>query len=173
MNLVRSLSPSFPMSLAGTVLCVMVVTTPTYGQTQATAKAADSPPQWAYPENNPNYKPPVDDGKPVRVPNSTAGYTLTQLRTRFIAPVWHPEDHGPLPDIVAKGRDPNVFACGFCHRADGPGGPENADLAGLPKSYFIQQMAEYKRGARVTSVSSRLPSTTTSPDCCRAGNRPL
>jgi len=145
------------MSLAGTVLCVLVVTTPTYGQPQAAAKAADSPPQWAYPENNSNYKPPVDDGKPVRVPNSTAGYTWTQLRTRFIAPVWHPEDHGPLPDIVAKGRDPNVFACGFCHRADGPGGPENADLAGLPKSYFIQQMAEYKRGARVTSVSSRLP----------------
>ena len=157
MNLVRSLSPSFSMSLAGTVLCVLVVITPTCGQTQATAKAADSPPQWAYPENNPNYKPPVDDGKPVRVPNSTAGYTWTQLRTRFIAPVWHPEDHGPLPDIVAKGRDPNVFACGFCHRADGPGGPENADLAGLPKSYFIQQMAEYKRGTRVTSVSSRLP----------------
>jgi len=96
MNLVRSLSPSFPMSLAGTVLCVLVVTTPTYGQTPGTARAADSPPQWAYPENNPNYKPPVDDGKPVRVPNSTAGYTWTQLRTRFIAPVWHPEDHGPL-----------------------------------------------------------------------------
>jgi len=157
MNLVRSLSPSFAKSLAGTVLCVLVVTTSTYGQTPATAKAADSPPQWAYPENNPNYKPPVDDGKPVRVPNSTAGYTWTQLRTRFIAPVWHPEDHGPLPDIVARGRDPNVFACGFCHRADGPGGPENADLAGLPKSYFIQQMAEYRRGTRVTSVSSRLP----------------
>jgi len=42
MNVVRSLSPSFSMSLAGTVLCVLVVTTPTYGQTQATAKAADS-----------------------------------------------------------------------------------------------------------------------------------
>jgi len=61
---------------------------------QATAKAADSPPQWAYPENNSNYKPPVDDGKPVRIPNSTAGYTWTQLRTRFIAPVWHPETMG-------------------------------------------------------------------------------
>src|SRR6266571_1764548 len=155
MNLVRSLSPSFSMSLAGTVLCVLVVTTPTYGQTQATAKAADSPPQWAYPENNSNYKPPVDDGKPVRVPNGTAGYTWTQLRTRFIAPVWHPEDHGPLPDIVAKGRDPNVFACGFCHRADGPGGPENANLMGLPAKYIAQQMADYKSGARRTAVPGR------------------
>ena len=39
------------------------------------ATAADSPPAWAYPLNNPDYKPPVDDGKPVRVPDSTAGYT--------------------------------------------------------------------------------------------------
>src|SRR6202171_4709538 len=157
MNLVRSLSPSFSISLAGTVLCVLVVTTPTYGQTQATAKAADSPPQWAYPENNSNYKPPVDDGKSVRVPNSTAGYTWTQLRTRFIAPVWHPEDHEPLPDIVAKGRDPNVFACGFCHRADGPGGPENAGLAGLSAAYIRQQMADFKNGLRKTSVPERGP----------------
>jgi cytochrome c553 len=66
------------------------------------------------------------------VPN-TSGYTWTQLRDRFIAPIWHPSDHGPLPDIVANGRKPDVLACGFCHRADGPGGPENADLAGLPK----------------------------------------
>jgi cytochrome c553 len=51
----------------------------------------------------------------------------------------------------------DVFACGFCHRADGPGGPENADLAGLPKSYIIRQMADYKRGARGTSVPGRLP----------------
>src|SRR4051795_11244342 len=121
------------------------------------ATAADGPPAWAYPLNNPHYKPPVDDGKLVRVPDSMAGYTWGQLRTRFIAPIWHPSDHAPLPDIVANGRKPDVFACGFCHRADGPGGPENADLASLPRSYFIQQMAEYKRGARVPSAPSRLP----------------
>jgi cytochrome c553 len=92
-----------------------------------------------------------------RVPNSTAGYTWTQLRDRFIAPIWHPGDHRPLPDIVANGRKPDVFACGFCHRADGPGGPENADLAGLPKSYIIRQMTDYKNGARGTSVPGRLP----------------
>ena len=78
-----------------------------------TATAADAPPRWAYIEDNPNYKPPVDDGNLVRVPNSTAGYTWTQLRTRFIAPIWHPDDHGPLPDIVANGRKPDVFACGY------------------------------------------------------------
>ena len=66
----------------------------------AAAMAADAPPQWAYPANNPNYKPPVDDGRPVRVPDSTAGYTWSQLRDRFIAPIWHPGDHRPLPTRV-------------------------------------------------------------------------
>ena len=112
------------------------------------ATAADGPPAWAYTPNNPDYKPPVDDGKPVRVPDSTAGYTWSQLRDRFIAPVWHPSDHGALPEIVANGRKPGVFACGFCHRATGPGGPENADLAGLPKSY-IAVAAETTRGWRI------------------------
>jgi cytochrome c553 len=120
-------------------------------------RVGESPPKWAYPENNPNYKPPLDDGNLVRVPDSTAGYTWTQLRDRFIAPIWHPGDHRPLPDIVANGRKPDVFACGFCHRADGSGGPENADLAGLPKSYIIRQMADYKSGARGTSIPGRLP----------------
>jgi cytochrome c553 len=123
-----------------------------------TAIAADTPPRWAYPENNPAYKPPVDDGKLVRVPDSTAGYTWGQLRDRFIAPVWHADDP-PLPNVVANGRKPDVFACGFCHRAIGSGGPENADLAGLPKSYIIQQIADYKSGARGTTVPGRTPPT--------------
>jgi hypothetical protein len=135
--------------LASAIICVALP------ETMATA--ADSPPRWAYIDDNPNYKPPVDDGNLVRVPNSTAGYTWTQLRTPFIAPIWHPDDHGPLPDIVANGRKPGVLACGYCHRADGPGGPENADLAGLPKSYIIRQMADYKSGARSTAIPGRVP----------------
>lgn len=48
---------------------------------------------------------------------------------------------------------------GYCHRADGPGGPENANLAGLPYEYLVQQMADYRSGARKTSVSKRAPTT--------------
>ena len=121
------------------------------------ATAAEGPPAWAYPRNNTDYKPPVDDGKQLRVPDSTAGYTWSQLRDRFIAPLWHPGDHPTLPQVVAEGRKPGVFACGFCHRESGTGGPENADLAGLPKSYIIQQMAEYKKGARGTALADRTP----------------
>jgi cytochrome c553 len=123
----------------------------------AIATAADEPPAWAYPRNNPDYKPPADDGRPVRVPDSAAGYPWGQLRDRFIAPIWHPGDHGAMPDIVANGRKPNVFACGFCHRETGTGGPENADLAGLPKSYIIQQMTDYRNGARTTALAERVP----------------
>jgi cytochrome c553 len=118
---------------------------------------AEEPPAWGYPVNPPDFKPRPDDGILRRVPGSTAAYSITQLRDRFITPVWHPSDHPPLPEIVASGRKPNVFACGFCHRADGPGGPENSDLAGLPAGYIVQQMADYRSGARKTSVSTRGP----------------
>ena len=64
------------------------------------ALGADGPPAWAYPMTPPDFKPAPDDGVPRRVTNSSASYTLTQLRDRFIAPVWHPEEHPPLPPIV-------------------------------------------------------------------------
>src|SRR3954447_22111263 len=132
-------------------LCAAVLT----GATSANAE--DRPPEWAYPVNPPGFKPPPDDGKPRQVPDSSAVYNVTQTRDRFLAPDWHPGDHLPMPEIVAQGRKPEVFACGFCHRADGPGGPENADLAGLPKAYILQQMADYKNGARSTAAPQRTP----------------
>ena len=119
------------------------------------AYGAEGPPEWAYPVNPPDFKPPEEDGVPRRVPGSTATYSVTQLRDRFIAPVWHPGEHPPLPEVVAQGRKPDVFACGFCHRADGPGGPENANLAGQPAAYLVQQMADFRSGARKTSVAKR------------------
>jgi cytochrome c553 len=118
-----------------------------------------TPPLWAYPVNPPDFKPVPDDGSIRRVPGSTAGYTLSQTRDRFVAPDWHPDDHPAMPASVAHGRKPDVFACGFCHRADGPGGPENANLAGLPAAYIVQQMADFKSGARGTTVPKRLPTT--------------
>jgi len=119
------------------------------------ALGAEDPPAWAYPVNPPDFKPRAEDGVARRVPASSASYSVTQLRDRFISPVWHPNDHPPLPSVVAQGRKPNVFACGFCHRAEGTGGPENASLAGLPAGYIVQQMADYKSGARKTSVQKR------------------
>jgi cytochrome c553 len=120
------------------------------------AQTDDAPPTWAYPMN-PDFKPQPDDGLPRHVPDSAATFTVTQARDLFFALDWHPSDHPPLPDIVAHGRKPDAMACGVCHRADGPGGPENASIAGLPAQYIAQQMADLKSGARTTSVPRRTP----------------
>ncbi len=119
--------------------------------------AADEPPAWAYPSNPPDFKPAPDDGTVRRVPGSTVGYTLTQVRDLFLAPDWHPASHAPLPPVVAKGVKPEVNACGMCHRAEGTGGPENSSLAGLPFAYIVQQMADYRSGARSTALPNRAP----------------
>jgi cytochrome c553 len=119
------------------------------------AQAADAPP-WAYPINPPS-TPAPDSGTPLRVPDSDGAFTLTQIRDLFFAPDWHLSDHTAMPDVVSQGRKPDVRAYGSCHRTDGSGGPENAKVAGLPADYIMQQMLDFKSGARKTSVPGRLP----------------
>jgi cytochrome c553 len=84
----------------------------------------------------------------VHLPDSTAEFTRAQLSNRFEAPDWYPNTHGPMPDIVARGRPPDLFACGYCHTPGGQGRPENAPLAGLPSAYIVQQVMDFKSGAR-------------------------
>lgn len=139
---------------AALVLCL--ASAPVFGA-ETKAPGAEMPPAWAYPVNPPDLEPAVDDGSLRHVPGSTRAYTLGQLRDFFAAPDWHPGDHPVMPGVVAFGRKPDVYACGFCHRADGRGGPENASIAGLPAAYIVQQMADFKSGARKSSVPSRLP----------------
>ncbi|MBU6457682.1 MAG: cytochrome C-binding protein [Bradyrhizobium sp.] len=125
--------------------------------TTVLAQSAGGPPAWAYPMNPPGFKPTPDDGALRHVTGSSLSLTLSQVNNRFFASDWHPEDHPPLPGVVAHGREPDVLACGFCHRSDGPGGPESADLMGLPESYILQQIADFKAGTRQGSVQSRIP----------------
>ena len=53
-----------------------------------------------------------------------------------------------MPEIVARGKRPDVRACALCHYPNGKGRPENAGVSGLPVSYFIQTMADFKNGTR-------------------------
>lgn len=121
------------------------------------AYTADKPPAWAYPVTPPDFKLPPDDGSVKHVPDSSAAFSIGQIRDRFFTKDWHPSDHPPMPEIVSHGRKPDVLACGHCHRADGSGGPENAKLAGLPADYIVRQMADFRSGARKSSVPQRLP----------------
>ncbi|WP_291703584.1 c-type cytochrome [Bradyrhizobium sp.] len=121
------------------------------------ANGADAPPAWAYPMTPPGFKLPPDDGKLHHVPNSSAAFTTGQLQDRFFTKDWRPDDHPPMPDIVAYGRKADVLACGHCHRADGAGGPENSSLTGLPAAYLRQQVVDFRDGARKSSVPQRIP----------------
>ena len=123
----------------------------------STYALAIEPPAWAYPFNPPDYKPAPDDGLLRRVPGSTVSYPLSQTRNLYFAPDWHPEDHPPMPAIVARGRMPGAQACGVCHRATGQGGPENANITGLPFDYIVQQLRDYRVGTRSTAMPQRLP----------------
>jgi cytochrome c553 len=142
-----------PMSVAVCVLCAVVSAARVAGQQPAPPA---TPLPWAYPLNPPaagRGAPPAaqPDVTPRRVPGSAVEFTQAQLRDLFSVPDWHPGNHPPMPEVVAKGRRPDVRACGFCHLPNGQGRPENASLAGLPAAYIEQQMEDYRAGRRRSS----------------------
>jgi cytochrome c553 len=111
------------------------------------------PPYWAFAVNPPNSSdaalPPSDT--PQHVPGSTSAFTIPQTKDFFSVPDWHPDGHPAMPGVVSHGRKPDVIACGYCHLPNGQGRPENSSVAGLPVQYILQQMADFKSGARKSS----------------------
>jgi len=151
------------VSTASVLLCAFVgaaIAQNQSGKTKAQPKHA-SPPYWAYAVDSPpddsgtQTKPP--DDAPQHVPGSAAAFTLTQIGDYFTAPDWRPDGHPAMPEVVAHGRKPDVIACGYCHLPNGQGRPENSGLAGLPVGYIVQQMADFKSGARKSSEHKQLP----------------
>ena len=101
---------------------------------------------WAYPvAPRPE---PLDNLALKQVPGSTRAYTQAQIDDPFNPPDWFPDEHAPLPPIVAQGNKPAVRACAQCHLPSGDGHPESASLAGLPLPYLMRQMAAFKNGGR-------------------------
>lgn len=119
------------------------------------------PPDWAYNVvNTPaGAKPATDDGSPKRLPGSSGAFTLQQIRDGFGPADWYPDDHPKMPPVVASGRKPDVRACSLCHYPNGKGRPENAGISGLPRSYFLQTMADFRSGDR-KSADARKANTT-------------
>lgn len=111
---------------------------------------------WAYPVDPPSTaKPHPPSNKGQHVPGSSATFTKAQIDNGL--PDWHPKDHPPMPSVVAKGQEPSLYPCGYCHLPNGLGRPENATLAGLPVAYITQQLADFKNGLRKSSVPQHLP----------------
>jgi cytochrome c553 len=60
-----------------------------------------------------------------------------------------------MPEVVAKGRRPDIRACALCHLPNGNGRPENAPVRGFPTSYFIEQINEFRSGNRKSADSRK------------------
>jgi cytochrome c553 len=118
------------------------------GAAPVAAAAAAAVPAWLFPGEGDLPQPPYNAVILLHLPDSRAAYTEAQLFDQFAVPDWHPDSHPPLPAVVAHGVPPEVYACGYCHLANGRGRPENAALAGLPRAYMLQQLADFKSGAR-------------------------
>jgi cytochrome c553 len=120
---------------------------------------AEDLPAWAFANDPPGPKAPAPaaDGTVRHVPDSAVGLSEAQVRDAFNVPDWHPDNHPTAPGIVMHGRKPAVISCGYCHLPNGQGKPENASLAGLPAAYIIQQIADFRSGARVSADPKLMP----------------
>jgi cytochrome c553 len=126
--------------------------------------ASDPPAPWAYgfaapppPPGTPpappagagrGGAPPAPDTEQHAVPGSTVKMTRQQIGNRFNVGDWFPNDHPKLPYVVQYGKAPDVWACGLCHLVNGKGRPENASVSGLPVSYFLQQLEDFRGDLR-------------------------
>jgi cytochrome c553 len=94
-------------------------------------------------------QPAAPDATQHHLQGSTLSFTVTQIRDQYGPADWFPNDHPAMPDIVAHGsRERQIAACGLCHYPNGKGRPENAGVSGLPYSYFVQTMLDFKNDAR-------------------------
>ena len=135
------------MKRAINVVIAVAVSVAAFG---AAAQEAFDPPGWAYPLMHEGRGHGPDDGTLLSVPGSDLQRTQTQIDDPFNPPNWYPDEQPPLPQVVSNGRPPNVRACGQCHLLHGMGHPESSMMAGLPVNYVIQQMRDYKSGARTS-----------------------
>jgi cytochrome c553 len=141
----------------------------------------DHQPLWAYgvekppapgekasPQNPPtrNLRPdldPVEQTRPRSVDGSTATYSLVDIRDGQNVIDWFPNDHPPMPRVVTHGParlGRLTRGCGSCHLPNGKGRPENAGVAGLPPTYFMRQIQDFRSGLRHTA-DPRKPNTNT------------
>ncbi len=117
----------------------------------AVAKNTEPPPPWAFTiggYGTPANRAKPGDDLPRHIPDSDVTFTRAQTDDIFNVADWRPNDHPKPPDIVMHGRPPYVFSCGACHHPDGLGGTSSAAIAGLPADYILQQLRDYKSGAR-------------------------
>jgi cytochrome c553 len=128
-----------------------------------TALGAEDEPVWAWgfttpPPTSPPPAaapaPALDNTTKLNLLGSKLSFTRAQIANPYGPADWFPDDHPPMPEIVAHGREsaqPQIWACGYCHYPNGKGRPENASVVGLSYDYIVQQLMDFRSGARKTS----------------------
>jgi len=106
---------------------------------------------------------PTEQTKPRKLKGSDKEYSLVDVRDGQNVIDWFAGDHPPMPNVVAHGpaaMGKATRGCGSCHLPNGKGRPENAGIAGLPVTYFIRQIDDFRSGRRHTA-DPRKPNTNT------------
>lgn len=103
---------------------------------------------WAFPVREKEIK--LDDRTGVmHVPGSGKAYTQDQIDDHMNPPDWFPDEHPPMPRVVAHGGGSDVLGCSSCHLASGLGHPESANLAGESAEYIERQLSDFKAHLRM------------------------
>jgi cytochrome c553 len=148
----------------------------------------DQEPLWAYgfdrpplpgekaaPQNPPtrDLRPnedPIEQTRPMHLAGSNATYSLVDVRDGQNVIDWFPNDHPQMPNVIQHGPaalGKTTRGCASCHLPNGKGRPENAGVAGLPVSYIMRQIQDFRIGRRHTA-DPRKPNTNTMIELAKA-----
>jgi cytochrome c553 len=123
---------------------------------------------WAFPVRD-KVQPVIDERNgPIHVPGSTKTYTQEQIDDIANPPDWFPDEHAPMPRIVAHGNGGTVLGCASCHLASGLGHPESANLAGVPAAYIERELSDFKAGLRMGEAMNDMTKDLTDEDAKQA-----
>ena len=123
---------------------------------------------WAFPIRD-KVQPVIDERSgPQHVPGSTKSYTQEQIDDFINPPDWFPDEHGPMPKVVAHGAEGGVLGCVSCHLASGLGHPESANLAGVSAAYILRQLSDFKAGARMGEAMNDMAKNLSDEDARQA-----
>jgi cytochrome c553 len=123
---------------------------------------------WAFPVRD-KVQPVLDERTgPIHVPGSTKTYTQEQIDDIQNPPDWFPDEHAPMPRVVAHGADGGVLGCASCHLASGLGHPESANLAGESAAYILRQLADFKAKNRMGEAMNDMSANLSDEDARQA-----
>ena len=113
---------------------------------------------------------PAEQTRARHIDGSGQAFSLVDIRDGQNVVDWFPDEHPPMPDVVAHGPTrlgANKRGCASCHLPTGKGRPENAAPVALPITYFIRQISDFRSGLRRTA-DPRKPNTNTMIELAKA-----